>query len=52
MNREAFVDNFRRLPMFRENLDEFKDSREVKHALLKLIFVELNCSIGCSRTDR
>ena len=29
IKREAFVENFRRLPMFKDNLDEFNDSREV-----------------------
>jgi hypothetical protein len=30
MKREAFVENFRRLPMFKDNLDEFIDAREVR----------------------
>ena len=30
IKREAFVENFRRLPMFKDNLDEFNDSREVR----------------------
>lgn len=29
IKREAFVENFRRLPKFRNNLDEFHDAREV-----------------------
>ncbi len=30
IKREAFVENFRRLPMFKDNLDEFTDAREVR----------------------
>ena len=34
IKREAFVENFRRLPMFKDNLDEFNDSREVVQQLM------------------
>ncbi|CAF3500027.1 unnamed protein product [Rotaria sordida] len=34
IKREAFVENFRRLPMFKDNLDEFYDSREVVQQLM------------------
>ncbi|CAF4298705.1 unnamed protein product [Rotaria sp. Silwood2] len=34
IKREAFVENFRRLPMFKENLDEFTDSREAVQGLM------------------
>ncbi|CAF0830720.1 unnamed protein product [Adineta steineri] len=34
IKREAFIENFRRLPMFKDNLDEFNDSREVVQQLM------------------
>ena len=32
--RNAFLDNYRKEPMFRENLDEFDDSRETVQQLV------------------
>ncbi|CAB1099032.1 unnamed protein product [Ectocarpus sp. CCAP 1310/34] len=33
--RNAFVDNYRKEPMFADNLDEFEDSREVVASLIE-----------------
>jgi len=33
--RNAFLDNYRKEPMFAENLDEFDDSREVVQSLVE-----------------
>jgi len=32
--REAFLDQFKRTPIFKDNLDEFDDSREVLQQLI------------------
>ncbi len=29
MNRKAFLENYTKMPMFKDNLHEFEDSREV-----------------------
>lgn len=51
IKREAFVENFRRLPMFRDNLDEFNDSREVRRNKKSFAFILNQISFsGCSTT--
>lgn len=51
LKREAFVENFRRLPMFKDNLDEFNDSREVRHELRKLKIMIPALIPGCAATN-
>jgi hypothetical protein len=50
IKREAFVENFRRLPMFKDNLDEFNDAREVSRKGFYIKNDHFFKMIGCTTT--